>query len=137
MRALLLLLSLLLAAPAWAGSLLVIASPKATVGTLSDGELAAVYLAKRKSWPDGVAIVPVNREATSAVRKRFSQDVFHRSPQDVAEYWNRLRFQGKFPPLVQTSNAAVIGFVRSVPGAIGYIEADHAPAGVKVVARLP
>jgi hypothetical protein len=92
---------------------------------------------KKTSWSNNMPVVPVNREANSAVREKFSEAVFNLTPQELAEYWNQLRFKGKLPPLIQTSDQAVLGFVRSVPGAVGYIDAAQVPAGVKVLMRLP
>lgn len=137
MRVGLLVACLLLPLAAWADGLLVVANPGVPDTSLSREELAAIYLIQRGSWDDGTPVVPVNREADSTVREEFSQKVLARSPRELADYWNRLRFRGKMPPLVQTSDQAVIGFVRSVPGAIGYIGLHQAPAGVKVVTRLP
>lgn len=138
MRRLSLALMLMLVLPVLrAEPLLVIASPQVNLDRISTEELASIYLNKKTQWEDGLPVVPVNRPADSSLRDRFSQTVFHRSPREVAEYWNRLRFQGKLPPLVQTSDQAVLGFVRSVPGAIGYIAGGRAPEGVKVLARFP
>jgi ABC-type phosphate transport system substrate-binding protein len=137
MRALLLILCLLSAQFVRAEGLLVIASPQVPADTISTEELAAIYLTQKTAWPGGLPIVPINREAASAVRERFSEYVFERSPRELADYWNRLRFQGKLPPLIQVSDQAIIGFVRSVPGAIGYIDAGQTVTGVKILKRLP
>lgn len=137
MRILLLILFLLTAQAAGAEGLLVIASPNVPVDSVSREELAAIYLVQKTAWPGGLPVVPVNREAASPVREHFSEVVFERSPRELADYWNRLRFQGKLPPLVQTSDQAMLGFVRSVPGAVGYVEAGQATAGVKILKKLP
>ena len=136
MRILLLIFGVLWASLSQAGGLLVIASPQVPDTTISTGQLADIYMLKKNFWPDKTQVVPVNREASSADREKFSEAIFNLSPQELAEYWNRLRFQGKLPPLVQTSDDAVLGFVRNVPGAIGYINASQAPVGVKVLLRL-
>ena len=99
-------------------------------------ELADIYVMKKQNWPDGVLIVPVNREVTSVEREAFSQDVFQLSPRRMADYWNRLRFQGKLPPSVQTSDQAVLNFVRTIPGAIGYVRTQALPKDVKVLMEL-
>ncbi len=137
MRFFLSVICLLFPALVLAEDLLIIANPQVSASSISTQDLAAIYLIKKTAWPDGLSIVPVNREAASDVREQFSEIVLEHSPRELAEYWNRLRFQGKQPPLVQTSDQAVIGFVRNVPGAIGYIFADQRPAGVKVLVRLP
>lgn len=137
MRLLLLILGFLITTHARAAGLVVIASPQVPVDTISVSEMAAIYTLKKTVWGNNTPVVPVNREVNSALRQKFSEAVFNLSPQELAEYWNQLRFKGKQPPLVQTSDLAVLGFVRSVPGAIGYIDAGQATTGVKVLMRLP
>ena len=137
MRILLLIFGISWASLGQAGGLLVIASSQVPDTTISVKQLADIYLLKQTFWADKTQVVPVNREALSAERGKFSEGVFNLSPQELAEYWNRLRFQGKLPPLVQTSDQAVLGFVRNVPGAIGYINADQVPAEVKILMRIP
>ncbi|EKD97469.1 MAG: hypothetical protein ACD_23C00907G0002 [uncultured bacterium] len=136
MRALLLIFGILWTAPGQAG-LLIIASPQIPDITVSAEQLADIYLLKKVFWADKTYVVPVNREASSPIREKFSAAIFKFPPQELAEYWNRLRFQGNLPPLIQTSDQAVLGFVRSVPGAIGYIDDSQVPAGVKILMRLP
>lgn len=137
MRALLLILGILWASPGQAGGLLVIVSTQVPDATISAEQLADIYMLKKNFWADKTQVVPVNREASSTVREKFSEAIFKLSPQELAEFWNRLRFQGKLPPLIQTSDEAVLGFVRNVPGAIGYINANQAVSGVKILMQIP
>jgi len=137
MRTLLLIIGFFLAMPAGAGGLVVIASPQVPVDSISVSDMAAIYTLKKTIWANNLQMVPVNREANSSLREKFSESVFNLAPQDLAEYWNQLRFKGKLPPLVQTSDQAVLGFVRNVPGAIGYVDASQVPTGVKILLRLP
>ncbi len=136
MRTLLLIVGIFWTSLCEAEGLLVIASPQVPDTTISVKQLADIYSLKKSFWADDTRVVPVNREALSDEREKFSEAVFNLSPQELAEYWNQLRFQGKLPPLVQTSDQAVLGFVRSVPGAIGYINAGVQPTGVKILLRL-
>jgi ABC-type phosphate transport system substrate-binding protein len=137
MRVLLLIFGILWASLVQAGGLLVIVSSQLPDAAISVEQLADIYALKRTFWANQVQVVPINRETSSAEREKFSEAVFNLSPQEMGEYWNRLRFQGKLPPLIQTSDQAVLGFVRSVPGAIGYINADQQPTGVRIMLRLP
>lgn len=137
MRAFLLILWVLLAAPAQSEGLMVIASPQVPVDTISKSDMAAIYTLKKTIWANSLPVVPINRDANSPVREKFSEAIFNLSTQELAEYWNQLRFKGKLPPLVQASDQAVLGFVRNVPGAIGYIDASQPATGVKVLMRLP
>lgn len=132
---------LLLPGAARAGELLIVANPSVAVpAPLSLGQIAAIYLLRITRWPDGSHIVPVNREATSAVRALFTERVLRQSNASLAAYWNEMHFKGRLPPVVQESEQAVLAFVRKVPGAIGYIaaagESAVPPAGVKVLGRV-
>jgi ABC-type phosphate transport system substrate-binding protein len=120
-----------------AEELLVIASPQVPESEITVEQLADIFTLKRSSWPNRIKMVPVNREASSLEREKFSEQVFNLPPQELGEYWNRLRFQGKLPPVIQTSDQAVLSFVRNVPGAIGYINANQNPQGVKVLMQIP
>lgn len=119
-----------------AAGLLVIASPQVPVEKISIKQLADIYALKKTQWSNAMPIVPVNREASSEARDIFSAAVFDLPAEDLVELWNKLRFEGKHPPLTQISDHAVLGFVRSVPGAIGYISDSEPPSGVKVLLRL-
>jgi len=137
MRVYLFIVGVLWGSLAHAGGLWVIASPQTPDNTLSAQQLADIYTLKKVFWDNQIQVVPVNHEASSAEREKFTQAVFELSTQEMGEYWNRLSFQGKLPPVIQTSDQAVLGFVRSVPGAIGYISAGQKTDGVKVLLRIP
>jgi ABC-type phosphate transport system substrate-binding protein len=137
MRAIILLaLCLGLARLASADGLLVVANAKVPEAQISFEELMNIYRIRKVNWSNDLAIVPVNREASSRERQQFTERVFNRSTMELADYWNRLRFQGKIPPVVQNSDQSVVGFVRNIPGAIGYINDTSEHAGVKVLLRL-
>lgn len=132
------LLALLLPAAARAEELLIIANPSVAVdGPLSDEQIAAIYLLKTTLWPDGRHIVPVNREASSEIRARFTGAVLKEDRASLAAYWNEMHFKGQRPPVVQESEQAMLAFVQNVPGAIGYVSASLAPGNVKVLAHVP
>lgn len=137
MRAFLIITGLVLANLVRAEDMLVIASPNVPVSSITTSQLADIYTAQKKFWGNNLQVVPVNREASSELREQFSRAVFDMSTRELGAYWNRLTFEGKLPPIIQQSDQAVLGFVRSVPGAIGYISSDQQPVGVKVLLRLP
>jgi ABC-type phosphate transport system substrate-binding protein len=133
-----LLLALLLAHTARAAdTLLVIAHPGVATVSMSSDELSAIYLLQVTAWPSGDNIVPVNREASSSARALFSDTVLRQPPARLATYWNQMHFKGRAPPLVQSSDQAVLAFVQNVPGAIGYVSAAMQPKNVKILARIP
>lgn len=100
-------------------------------------EIAAIYLLRVTTWPDGSHIVPVNREAGSRARQEFTDRVLQQDNLKLTTYWNEMHFMGKLPPTVQESQEAVIAFIRNVPGSIGYITGSIAPPEVKVLASVP
>lgn len=51
-------------------------------------------------------------------------------------YWNTQYFQGISPPYVVASEAAMLRFIASTFGAIGYILPCHLDASVQVVFKL-
>jgi ABC-type phosphate transport system substrate-binding protein len=129
---------LLLASPVKAAGLLIIANSSVSVASpLTRSQIAAIYLLRTTTWPDGSHIVPVNREATSRTRAQFTADVLRQDDADLATYWNEMHFMGKLPPVVQESEQAMLAFVQKVPGSVGYISDATAPADVKVLAHVP
>ena len=108
--------------------------PSGGVDSLSKGQLSRFFLKKATEWPDGTAVVPVDQERTSIVREAFSDDVHGKGPGAIAAYWQRQIFSGRgVPPLVKGSDAQVLDYVRSTPGAIGYVGASTPTEGVKVL----
>jgi ABC-type phosphate transport system substrate-binding protein len=128
----------LLTGLAKAEGLLIIANPSVNVATpLSLSQVAAIYLLRVAAWPEGSHIVPVNREATSEAREKFTSNVLRRDNADLAAYWNEMHFMGKQPPVVQESERAMLAFIQNVPGSIGYVSASVSLANVKVLAYVP
>jgi ABC-type phosphate transport system substrate-binding protein len=123
---------------ALAEELLIIGNPSVTVvPPLTLREIDAIYLLRITTWPDGSHIVPVNREASSEIRTRFTAEALKQDNASLAAYWNEMHFQGKLPPVVQESELAMLAFVQRVPGAIGYISASTPAEGVKVLSHVP
>lgn len=121
-----------------AGKLVIIANPSAVDHEdLSLKDIAAIYLLRVTTWPNGTRIIPVNREVKSEQRGTFTATVLQQDYASLAAYWNEMHFQGKLPPLVQESEPAMLAFVQKVPGAIGYISEDTPATGVRVVAHVP
>lgn len=67
-------------------------------------------------------LIAVNQPADSAVRQAFEAEVIGRSPEQIKAHWSRLLFTGRAVELRDVaSDEAVLEFVRSNPGTIGYI----------------
>jgi len=115
--------------------LAVIVHPSRSV-RLSTKDLAQIYLKKRRHWPGGDPIFPINRDAESKARAIFSRAVFGSEATHLVNYWNRKYFDGILPPPTLASTEAMRRFVAAEPNAVGYIEAEMVDDSVRVVLYL-
>ena len=102
----------------------VIVAKTHTTQTLSRADLARIYQRRQRFWNNGAKIVPFNLAAEHPIRRQFSVYIFNRSPEDMQDYWDTQYFHGVSPPYALASEEAVIQFVASTPGAIGYVPAN-------------
>jgi ABC-type phosphate transport system substrate-binding protein len=113
----------------------VIVNPASTVSTVTKVELSALFLKKTARWADGTPAAPVDLPDNADARAQFSRDVLGKPASAIRAYWNQMIFSGRnVPPALKDSEADVVAYVRSTPGAVGYVKADTATPGVKVVA---
>ena len=106
------------------------------VTTLSRSRAARMFRRQIKSWEDfDPAVMPVDRNDDAPVRVLFTRAVHQKRVSSITEYWFRMIFSGRgTPPLKLDSDLAVIRFVATNPGAIGYIRDDtKLDTDVKVV----
>jgi hypothetical protein len=86
--------------------------------------LSDVFLKRMARWPGGGAILPADLHADSVVRHAFSEDVLQRSVIAVRRYWQQRIFSGReLPPPEFESEQAIVEYVESTPGSIGYVSA--------------
>lgn len=109
----------------------VIGHPGLGTSQVKRATLAAVYLNRTALTPSGEAIVPVDQSAQSAVRATFSAGVLAQPVAAVRQFWAQQMSTGARPPAVRTSDAEVVAFVASTPGAIGYVAASTPLNGVR------
>jgi hypothetical protein len=120
--------ALALLAPVQAQAGEVIAHPSVT---LSASEVRDVFLGERQ-FVGNLRLVPVDN---SAVRSEFLANVLQTDLQKYSSRWRRKTFrEGLAAPSLKGSDAEVIEFVRSTPGAIGYVK-DSA-TGVQVLEKF-
>ncbi|WP_085316536.1 hypothetical protein [Derxia lacustris] len=84
----------------------------------------------------GTPVTVVNAAAGSPLRRRFLAGWLRLDEEKYAAYWTVRRHIGKgAPPRELAGNAETIEFVRSTPGAVGYIDAAEVKPGMNVIAR--
>jgi ABC-type phosphate transport system substrate-binding protein len=121
------------AAPQSGFRVVVNASNPAT--SLTRASVARMFMKKITEWPDGSDVAPVDQERTSEVRDTFSREIHQRDADAVSAYWQTLVYSGReTPPPIKRSDAEVLDYVRSNPGAIGYVSDAASLDGVKTVA---
>ncbi|MEK9825954.1 MAG: hypothetical protein VW548_04850 [Methylotenera sp.] len=102
-----------------------------SVPQLTARELTQIYWRKKQYWQGGARIHPVNLHAEHPLRILFSKVVLDSLPSEQADYWNGLYFHGTTPPYSVQSEEAVLRYVSSTKGAIGYISACSLDERVK------
>jgi ABC-type phosphate transport system substrate-binding protein len=84
----------------------------------------------------GIPVNPVNANSGSAIRNRFLQFYLNEDEDKYTAYWTVRRYIGKgASPRELTSSADVINFVKSTPGAIGYIDEADLQPGINVLLK--
>jgi ABC-type phosphate transport system substrate-binding protein len=122
------------AAPASAQEFKVIVNASNPTTTLPAAVAAKLFLKEATAFPNGTPATPVDQSKSSPVRATFSKSVIGRPVTAVETYWQQQIFSGKeVPPPAKSTDDDVIAFVKATPGAIGYVSASAATAGVKVV----
>lgn len=112
----------------------VVVHPGTSESALDREFVADVFLKKKTRWPGGGVVFPIDQRTSTVVRRHFSEDVLRRSVEAVRNYWQQKIFSGRdVPPPEVDSDAEVIRYVQSRPGAIGYVSADVSVSGVRVV----
>lgn len=116
--------ALLAASDAFAGQVIAHASVE-----LSKAEVRDVFLGE-KQLQGNLKLVPVNNVAALGL---FLSKVLQTDEEKYQARWTRKSFrEGLVPPATKGSDVEVLAFVRSTPGAVGYI--NGTASDVKVLA---
>jgi ABC-type phosphate transport system substrate-binding protein len=114
----------------------VIVHPHVKGNQIAKGILSSLFLKEATRWGDGSAVYPVDQSMRAPVREAFTMKVIGKPIEGVQAYWTRRFVEGRvWPPPVKQSDADVISYVASTPGAIGYVSSTTPlPDSVKSVA---
>jgi ABC-type phosphate transport system substrate-binding protein len=116
----------------------VVVNSATSVASMSKADVARLFLKQDTRWKDGKAVAVVDLPPASAVRQGFSKTVLGKDVGSVNSYWQQQVFSGRAsPPVVKQSDADVVAYVAATPGAVGYVSADAAAAGVKTLTVTP
>jgi ABC-type phosphate transport system substrate-binding protein len=124
----------LITGTAQAASYKVVVNNSVSLNSLSKKAASDLFLKKTTKWENGSAVAPVDQLESSNAREGFSKAVHGKTAAAVKSYWNQQIFSGRdVPPVEKKSDAEVLSFVRSNPGAIGYVSETASVEGVRVV----
>lgn len=119
-----------------AGRLALIAAPDSVIRSADRVMLRRIYRSKLVIDDDGHRLVPVNLPSGNAVREAFSQSVLGSPSQALQSYWNEQYFLGVRPPVVVESEEAMMRFVATTLGALGYVADCHVDDRVRVIGYI-
>jgi ABC-type phosphate transport system substrate-binding protein len=132
------LFTLLLPAKAFA-DLAIIVNPQNPVTTLSDKQIAKIFMGRLRMFPDTkLDAEVVDQPENQATFSNFYLHIVKMNPTKLKRYRASYLFsgQGNLPTELE-SDDAVKSYIATTPTAIGYIESAHVDATVKVVYRIP
>ncbi len=120
--------------PAQAQDFKVIVNNANPVTEMSSDAVARLFLKQSSTFPGGAAATPVEPAKGSAARAAFAKTILNRTVQSLDTYWQQEIFSGRdVPPISRSTDDEVVAFVRSNPGAIGYVSGSSPTPGVKVI----
>ncbi len=119
-------------ATAMASGVVLIANSGVEEESLSQKDVQAIFLNKKNSLANGKVKIAVQKNAV--VHEAFLKTYVKKSPTQFKRYYKKLVFtgKGKAPKLVADDNA-MLAFVASTPGALGYVSEGSALDQVKVI----
>jgi ABC-type phosphate transport system substrate-binding protein len=116
--------------------IVVVANPETP--ELSTDALQKIYLGKVVEI-NGRPVIPVNMSKGTVERQEFMEHVLSQDDDRFIAYWTVRRYIGKgSPPKEFDSVESQLKYLRSTPGAIGYVPADlELKGGLKTLMKRP
>ncbi|HWE44157.1 MAG TPA: hypothetical protein VG432_16770 [Gemmatimonadaceae bacterium] len=117
----------------------VIVNASNPVSSMPRDEVARLFLKKTVAWQSGKTVAPVELPPAAKAREAFARTVLNKSIAQVKSYWQQQIFSGRdVPPPEKRTENDVVAFVRSNPGAIGYVSKGvDIGRGVKALSVSP
>ncbi|HET6788847.1 MAG TPA: hypothetical protein VFH49_12845 [Aquabacterium sp.] len=124
-----------------ATTLLVVVSNKMPTPTMTNKDVADLYLGRTRHLSNGQMVVPLDNPAAAPIRARFYKALTGKAITDINAYWARLLFTGQSsPPQPMADTSALLDAVRTTPGAIAYVDQSQVPnaeaMGLKVILSI-
>lgn len=106
--------------------------------SLTKSQVKAIYLKKKKTFPNSTPVIPCDQPEGSGIRNNFIKEALNKNQRQLTAYWTKRIFSGKgTPPEVIGGDEEIKAWVAKTPNALGYIDASAVDSSVKVLLRLP
>lgn len=116
------------------GGFVVVVNSANPANSIERRALSRIFLRQTRRWDHGANAEPVDLPASSTVRQAFSQAVHRRSATSVISFWRQQIFSGRsVPPPERDSSSAVISYVNSHRGGVGYVSPGTNTSRVKTL----
>ncbi|NLX19041.1 MAG: hypothetical protein GXY53_07135 [Desulfobulbus sp.] len=104
---------------------------------INSATLARIYTG-RSIQIDGTGILPVNLAPGAPERTIFLHHIIQQKDDEYIGYWLVRKSIGRGTPPLEFKNAADLQrFIRSTPGAVGYVDEQHLEPGVRCIFTIP
>lgn len=113
----------------------VIINSENPAANLSSAQVKITYMRKlTKRWKDlAKNIIPVDRNSDTEGRKKFLKEILGMTSDEFTRYFTERAYQNtEAPPVKFGSDAEIIAYVESNPGALAYVPKSSIGAGSKV-----
>ena len=116
-------LGLSLCSGAAAAEIVAVVSSKVAVKSLTQGQLADIYLGRTNRFPDGTPAVPCDLAEGSPLREVFYTKVIGKTAAQVRAHWSKIIFTGRGqPPREVATTEQAKKLVIENPGVVCYID---------------
>lgn len=111
-----------------------VVSSKSPITTLSNNQIADIFLGKTARFPDGRPAVPIDQAEMSLMREEFYTKFTGKSPAQIKAHWSKMIFTGRGrPPRTASNSIEARKLVAANPQAIGYIGRECIDGSVRVL----
>jgi ABC-type phosphate transport system substrate-binding protein len=127
-------LALYFSTNAAAADVVAVVSAKSSIRTLSQDQVADIFLGKTSRFPNGGQAVPIDQAEGTSLRDEFYAKLADKTAAQLKAYWSKIIFTGRGqPPLAVSNSVEMKKRLAQNPTAIGYIEQSMVDDSVRVV----
>ncbi len=119
---------------AWAQDVLIVANKNVSISQITSSQLRELFTGARSSFKDGSRAMPVVLKG-GPVHEVFLRKHVGDSPEEFRMRWRKAVFTGQGSMLKECgSEAALLEYIISTPGAVGYVSRLVDESSVRVLA---